>query len=93
MNKTEQRNGARIRELGCCVCRRLKIELHPDVDLHHVREGRLGKRGGAMIGLCAEHHRLGADALHNLGSRAFEAKYGFTENDLLADVRKLLGEE
>jgi hypothetical protein len=92
MNKREQQEGARLRELGCMACRRLKIELHENVDLHHVREGRLGVRGSKMIPLCFLHHRIGPEALHVLGSRAFEAKFGFSEDDLLADLQLLLGE-
>ena len=90
MTKTEQERGNRLRELGCCVCRRLKLELHPNVELHHVREGMLGKRSDNLVSLCVWHHRLGPDALHVLGSRAFEAKYGFSEGDLLADIQELL---
>lgn len=45
------------------------------------------------IPLC-HHHHLGPKGVHDLGSHGlFEAHYGFSEADLIADTHRLLGEE
>jgi hypothetical protein len=43
-----------------------------------------------VIPLCPEHHR-GKTGLHGLGTKGFPKYYGYTELDLLEDVRRLLG--
>lgn len=42
-----------------------------------------------VIPLCVAHHR-GKASVHGLGTKGFPAYYGFTEADLLADVRALI---
>ena len=40
-----------------------------------------------VIPLCVPHHR-GNMGIHGMGRKAFESKYGFTEMELLEDVRQ-----
>jgi hypothetical protein len=82
----------RVAELGCAVCRRMGYEGTP-AELHHPRAGTgAGRRASHfdVIPLCPEHHR-GKTGLHGLGTKGFPKHWGFTEADLLEDVRSLLG--
>jgi hypothetical protein len=47
------------------------------------------RKSAPVIGLCPEHHR-GNTGVHGLGRKAFEKKYGLTEEDLLAQTEELL---
>jgi hypothetical protein len=88
----EKKHMGRVAELGCAVCRRMGHEGTP-AEIHHLRAGTgAGRRASHydVIPLCPEHHR-GAMGLHGLGTKGFPAHYGFTEQDLLNDTRKLLG--
>jgi hypothetical protein len=40
-----------------------------------------------VIGLCVEHHR-GNTGIHGLGTKGFTKHYGFTEADLLQDLKE-----
>jgi hypothetical protein len=42
-----------------------------------------------VIPLCPEHHR-GNTGIHGLGTKGFPKYWGYDEDDLLADVAKLL---
>jgi len=42
-----------------------------------------------VIPLCPEHHR-GKTGVHGLGTRGFLRHHGFSEADLLTDVRELI---
>jgi len=42
-----------------------------------------------VIPLCPEHHR-GKTGIHGLGTRGFLRHHGFSEADLLTDVRELI---
>jgi hypothetical protein len=90
VTKAQKEHMDRVAALGCLVCRRLGHYGTP-AEIHHVRQGRLGVRGDQVIPLCDKHHRNGNRALHVLGKRAFEREFGFTELDLLDDVKRLLG--
>ena len=88
----EKKHMSRVAELGCAVCRRMGYPGTPS-ELHHPRAGMgLGRRASnwEVIPLCPEHHR-GATGLHGLGTRGFARHWGFNEDDLLEDVRGLLG--
>lgn len=92
MNKAEREHRARIAELGCMVCRRLGF-FKPADEAHHKRGGQGGWGRGdyrTLIPLCWGHHQ-GKLGIHGLGTKAFPIEYGFTEQDLLVDVWKLLG--
>ena len=89
----EKKHMSRVADLGCSVCRRMGYPGTP-AELHHPRAGvGMGKRASHMdvIPLCPEHHR-GKTGVHGLGTKGFPKHWGFTEQDLLADVRELLGE-
>jgi len=89
----EKKHMSRVADLGCSVCRRMGYPGTP-AELHHPRAGvGMGKRASNMdvIPLCPEHHR-GKTGVHGLGTKGFPKHWGFTEQDLLADVRELLGE-
>lgn len=49
----------------------------------------MGQRSSHMdvIGLCVEHHR-GNTGVHGLGTKGFIKHYGFTEADLLNDLKE-----
>ena len=88
----EKQHMNRVAELGCAVCRRMGYEGTP-AELHHPRRlaGGWGRSGNmTVIPLCPEHHR-GKTGLHGLGTKGFPKHWGFDEDDLLQDVRDLLG--
>ncbi len=81
-----------VAKLGCAVCRRMGYEGTP-AELHHPRVGvGMGQRSGHMnvLPLCVPHHR-GKEGVHGLGTKGFPKHWGFTEQDLLDDTRRLLG--
>ena len=81
----------RVAELGCSVCRRMGYPGTP-AELHHPRSGvGMGKRSSHydVIPLCPEHHR-GKTGVHGLGTKGFPKHWGFTEEDLLDDTKKLM---
>lgn len=90
MTKDEKKHLSAVAELGCIVCRRLGFEGTP-AELHHIRAGQGWGRSSHYdtIPLCPEHHR-GNTGVHGLGTKGFPKHYGFTEQELLAEVRRLL---
>ena len=89
----EKKHLGRVAELGCAVCRRMG---HPGTpaEIHHLRAGTgAGRRSShwEVIPLCPEHHR-GKTGLHGLGTKGFPKRWGFDEDDLLADTRALLND-
>ena len=85
--KAEKQYFRKVAELGCSLCRFLGDE-GTIPELHHIR--RAGKRSNApVIPLCPEHHR-GNTGIHGMGRKAFEKKYGLTEEDLLEKTQELL---
>ena len=93
MTKDEKKWMGRVAELGCLVCERLGYKGTP-AELHHLRAGQGWGRPDNyhVIPVCPRHHR-GNDGIHGLGTKGFVRHYGFTEQDLLNDVKRLLGEE
>lgn len=94
MTKEEKEHKNKVARLGCMVCRRLFSNLQladSPVELHHIRGGRGWGKGDykTLISLCLEHHR-GNTGVHGLGTKGFVKHYGFTEQDLLDDVERLL---
>lgn len=93
-NKTaeDREHMDRVAQLGCIVCRRVMGIFSPLVELHHPRKGAgMGQRAAHqdVLPLCVEHHR-GNTGVHGLGTKGFEKHYGFSEADLLAEVRTRL---
>ena len=93
MTKSEKERLDRVAELGCQVCRNLGYPGTP-AEVHHKRAGTGLKRAAhdLVIPLCAPHHRTGGYgvAIH-AGIRKWVELYG-TEEELIWQVRKLLGE-
>jgi len=88
----EKKHMGKVAELGCVVCRRMGHEGTP-AELHHPRRlaGGWGRSSHmTVIPLCPEHHR-GKTGVHGLGTKGFPDHWGFTEDELLADTKKLLG--
>lgn len=86
MTKAEKIHMSRVAELGCIICK-------SPAELHHPRNGAgIGQRSSHfdVIPLCPIHHRIGGFgvAIH-AGQKTFEANFG-TEQELLAQTRKLL---
>lgn len=93
MTNAERKHLSRVAELGCILCARQGHEGTP-AEVHHIRTGAgVGRRSSHMdtIPLCPAHHRLGNDALHVMGRKAWERHHGLTELELLEQVRDLLG--
>lgn len=68
-----------LHELPCAVCHRIPVQAH------HVR--RLGERKDdrRAVPLCAPHHLhdWGPDAIHRLGRREFERRFGVDLEELI----------
>jgi hypothetical protein len=80
---TKNKEGKFYEDRPCILCKRLGLADDSPSLFHHIREGRLGKRGTKGIPLCEAHH-VGKFGIHGLGKKAFEAKYGISEEQLLA---------
>ncbi|MBK5571793.1 Ref family recombination enhancement nuclease [Ensifer sp. SSB1] len=80
-----------VAALPCVVCLRLGYETY-GVQVHHLKEGQGTARADDKdtMPLCEPHH-TGPLGVHGLGTKGFPKHYGFTERDLLADTRRLLG--
>lgn len=91
MTKAEQLHKRRLADIGCMVCRRLWGINDGPVELHHLRKNGWGKGDyKTLMPLCVSHHR-GDAGVHGMGTKAFEAHYGFTQQDLLDDALFLIG--
>ena len=94
MTKAEKAHLSKVASLGCIVCKRMGYEGTP-AEIHHPRRGTgLGQRASNYdaIPLCPEHHR-GNTGIHGLGTKGFPKRWGFTESDLLDEVKMLLGND
>lgn len=94
MTKAEKEHLSKVAALGCMVCRRMGYEGTP-AEIHHPRRGTgLGQRASHYdaVPLCPEHHR-GNTGIHGLGTKGFPKRWGFTEADLLDEVKMLLGND
>lgn len=92
MTADEKRHVSRVVALGCVLCRINGYQDTP-AEAHHPRTGvGAGQKASHydVIALCPHHHRLGNDALHVMGRRAFERRHGVTELELLEMTRRLL---
>jgi len=91
--KEEREYMRKVAALGCAVCRRLGFPGTP-AEVHHPRIGvGMAQRASHFdtIPLCPEHHR-GATGVHSLGKKGlFEKTYGFSEQDLIEDTKRLVG--
>jgi hypothetical protein len=91
MTKEQKLHYRQMAELGCSLCRELGYGETP-AEIHHIR--RTGKRDTApVIPLCPAHHRFSNTSIHGLGRRAFELKFGLTEEYLLERSLTLIKEK
>jgi len=89
MTKNEKQRNRKIAELGCSLCRHQGNEGTP-AELHHIR--RTSKRSNApVIPLCPQHHRFDS-GIHGMGRKQFEIVYQITEEELLEQTKRLIGE-
>lgn len=96
MNSSERKYLNKVAQIPCPICKILGYAGDGGVEIHHVRGIGLGlgvrNSHYNVIGLCAEHHR-GNTGYHGMGRKAFERKYGVTEQELLDQVKGLLDEK
>jgi len=82
MTKQEKEHYRKLADLGCILCIEYYGKYGTPTEIHHIRRG--GKRSNApVIPLCPTHHRFPNTSIHGLGRRAFELKFGLTEEYLL----------
>jgi len=82
MTKQEKEHYRKLADLGCILCIEYYGKYGSPAEIHHIRRG--GKRSNApVIPLCPTHHRFSNTSIHGLGRRAFELKFGLTEEYLL----------
>jgi len=100
MTKATKAHEAKLREMGCIVCR-LHLGVWTMPSLHHLRE----QTGGAMrssdfdaIPLCPPHHqhadgtrKFGGEVGYHFSPAKFEERYG-TQRELLNAVTELLNQ-
>lgn len=95
MRKRESQYLGKVADIGCIICYKNGYSGTP-AEIHHIRGLGLGmgvrNSHDNVIPLCPEHHR-GSTGYHGLGRKAFERKYGVTEQELQQLVEGLLNEE
>ena len=95
MRKRESEYLSKVADIGCIICYRAGYAGTP-AEIHHIRGIGLGmgvrNSHYQAIPLCPEHHR-GNTGYHGMGRKAFERKYGVTEQELQTQVKELINEE
>ena len=84
----KSKEGKYYEDRPCCLCVRLGLGESPG-EFHHCRNGMLGVRGTSGIPLCPRHHRIGPDAIHVMGKKAWERRFGVSEQELLEISMKI----
>jgi len=91
MTKSERERNRKIAELGCSLCRFLQLGETP-AELHHIRRGNIPRSQAPIIPLCTYHHRGSNTSIHGMGRRQFEIVYQITQEELLEQTERLIGE-
>jgi Recombination enhancement, RecA-dependent nuclease len=91
MTKNERERNRKIAELGCSLCRHQGNEGTP-AELHHIRRGNIPRSQAPIIPLCTYHHRGSNTSIHGMGRRQFEIVYQITQEELLEQTERLIGE-
>ena len=91
MTKNEKERYRKIAELGCSLCRHQGNEGTP-AELHHIRRGNIPRSQAPVIPLCTYHHRGSNTSIHGMGRRQFEVVYQITQEELLEQTKRLIGE-
>jgi len=81
-NKQEREHYQKMASIGCILCAHLGYTESP-AELHHIRNGSTRRSDAPIIPLCPNHHRFPPDGFHHLGRKAFERKFGLTQEHLL----------
>ena len=89
--KLEKEKYRKIAELGCSLCRHQGNEGTP-AELHHIRRGNIPRSQAPVIPLCTYHHRGSNTSIHGMGRRQFEIVYQITQEELLEQTKRLIGE-
>jgi hypothetical protein len=89
--KLEKEKYRKIAELGCSLCRHQGNEGTP-AELHHIRRGNIPRAQAPVIPLCTYHHRGSNTSIHGMGRRQFEIVYQITQEELLEQTKRLIGE-
>lgn len=91
--RAEKQHLAEIARMGCIVCELMGFYGTP-AQVHHVRTKVGWGRDGHFntVPLCWEHHQ-GKTGVHSMGREQFKAKYGYSEEELLAMVNARFGRD
>lgn len=81
MKKSERDHLERVASIGCILCKYLGMGYVPAV-CHHIESVRDEISDWLVLPLCTDHH-TGANGVHGLRRRGFEARYKLSELDLL----------
>lgn len=100
MSAAGERYMAYVRRLPCALCVRLGLARNepantPVSSAHHARTGAGAARKNPdewTMPLCPAHHQYGPDALHVMGRKAWERRFGATEMDLVAETQRRVQE-
>jgi hypothetical protein len=84
-----QRHMGRVASLGCIVCRLHGVGESP-AQVHHIREGRIGRNHFLTIPLCEPHHTGTHSSVHKAKPALMRSLNMGSEFDLLAVVLELL---
>lgn len=87
-----QRHMGRVQAVGCVACICLGHGATP-AQVHHIREGRIGRNDFLTIPLCAEHHTGTHQSVHMRKAELLRAIGVQSEFDLLAMVLGMLAGE
>lgn len=79
---------SRVAALGCILCDHLGLG-ESTAEIHHVFDSA-ARSDWLTIPPCPNHHRLDG-GFHQLGERAFNARYSTTEANLLAMTLEKVG--
>lgn len=91
MTKNEKKYLDRVARVGCILCRSAFGVKDSPAEIHHIRRFGGKRATSPVIPLCPEHHR-GNSGVHGLGAKGFEAKWGITQEALLAQLHELLND-
>jgi hypothetical protein len=88
--KNKQRM-ADIHNIPCSLCYKLGLRQRTPTQAHHKVGLGLGKKASdnLSMALCFEHHQSGNNAIHHIGSKAFERKF-CSQDELIEITDQLL---
>ena len=82
----------KVASVGCILCRSAFGVKDSPAEIHHIRRFGGKRATSPVIPLCPEHHR-GNSGVHGLGAKGFEAKWGTSQEALLAQLHELLNDD